>query len=254
MGKCTTYLSQTHYAKEILRTYNIWNATPHPALMQPNTRLNKDDCDKNPAPNFHRRYRGIVGSLGYLVTMTRPDLAWEYSELSKHAQFPGKNHILAAEHVLSYLRGTWNQTICYSRDSHENSNVLWGWVDADWAGDTDTRRSHAGYILMMNGGPISWKNQRQDNVSLSTYRVEFVAARQAGQEAIYVHKTLTDLGFSQTQATLLYKDNLACGAISENPVRRKISRHVDIRKYYVRKLVLAGFLNSCPCARTKWWL
>ena len=50
--------------------------------MQPNTRLNKDDCDKNPAPDFHRRYRGIVCSLGYLVTMTRPDLAWAYSEIS----------------------------------------------------------------------------------------------------------------------------------------------------------------------------
>jgi len=56
MDKCTTYLSQTHYAEEIQRTYSIWNDTPHPALMQPNTRLNKDDCDKSPAPDFHRRY------------------------------------------------------------------------------------------------------------------------------------------------------------------------------------------------------
>ena len=106
--------------------------------------------------------------------------------------------MLAAEHVLCYLRGTWNQTIRYSRDSHENLNVLWGWVDADWAGDTDTRRS-----------------------------------RQAGQEAI----SLTDFGFSQIQATLLYEDNLACVAMSENPVRRKFSRHIDIRKYFVRELV-----------------
>jgi len=92
--------------------------------MQPNTRLNKEDCDKNPTPDFHRRYRGIVGSLGYLVTMSRPDLAWAYSELSKYVQFPGKNHMLAAEHVLCYLRGTWNQTIRYSRDSHENPNEM----------------------------------------------------------------------------------------------------------------------------------
>jgi len=56
----------------------------------------------------------------------------------------------------------------YTRDSNETPNVLWGWVDADWADDTDTHRSHTGYILMMNGGPISWKSQRQDNVSLST--------------------------------------------------------------------------------------
>jgi len=88
--------------------------------------------------------------------MTRQDLACAYSELSKYVQFPGKNDMLATEHVLSYLRGTWNQTIRYSRDSQETSNVLWGWLDADWAGDTDTRRSHTGYILMMNGGPISW--------------------------------------------------------------------------------------------------
>jgi len=51
--------------------------------------------------------------------MTRPDLAWAYSELSKYVLFPGKNHMLAAEHVLSYLHGIWNQTIRYSRDSHK---------------------------------------------------------------------------------------------------------------------------------------
>jgi len=147
---------------------------------------------------FHRRYRGIVSSLGCLVTMTRPDLAWAYSELSEYVQFPGKNHMLAAEHVLSYLRGTssWNQTICYSRDFHEDPNVLWSWVESGWAGDTDTRRSHTGYILMMNGGLMSWKIRRQDNAFLSTSEAEFVVATQAGQEAIYLRETLTDFGFS----------------------------------------------------------
>jgi len=61
----------------------------------------------------------------------------------------------AAEHVLRYLRDIWNETITYTRRLHRIIE-LWGWVDADWAGDTDTRRPHAGYILMMNGGPISW--------------------------------------------------------------------------------------------------
>jgi len=68
------------------------------------------------------------------------------------------------------------------------------------AGDIETRQSHTGYILMMNGGPISWKSRRQDNVSLSTSEAEFVAASQAGQEAIYLRETLTDFGFSQTKA------------------------------------------------------
>jgi len=151
--------------------------------------------------------------------------------------------MLAAEHVLRYLRGTWNQSLCYPPDSDENPNVLWGWVDVDWAGDTDTRRSHTRYVLMMNGGPISWKGQRQD---LSTSEAQFVAACQTGQEAIYLRETLTDFGFAPNQATLLYEDKLASGAMSENPVRRKFSRHIDIRKYYVRELVLNGFLKLVP--------
>ena len=94
------------------------------------------------------------------------------------------------EHVLCYLCGTWIQTIRYSRDSHENPNVLWVWVVADWAGNPDTRRSHTGYILMMNGGAIFWKSLRQDNVSLSTFEAGFFAASQAHQEAIYLREAL----------------------------------------------------------------
>jgi len=89
MDKGTTYHSQTYYAEEILCTYNFWNDTTRLTPMQPNTRLNKDNCDKNPALDFHQRYRGIVGSLGYLVTLTHPDLVWANSELSKYVQFPG---------------------------------------------------------------------------------------------------------------------------------------------------------------------
>jgi len=94
--------------------------------------------------------------------MTRPDLAWSYSELSKYVQYPGIAHVEAAEHVLRYFRDTWNESITYTRGSRKQ-NELRGWVDADWAGDTDTRCSHTSYILMMNGGPISWKSRRQDN-------------------------------------------------------------------------------------------
>ena len=83
--------------------------------MIPNTRLRKEDCDMNPDPEAHGRYCGIVGSLGYLVNMTRPDLAWAYSELSKYVQFPGKPHKLAAEHVLRHLFHRPITLLTYSR-------------------------------------------------------------------------------------------------------------------------------------------
>jgi len=94
--------------------------------------------------------------------------------------------------------------------------------------------------------PISWKSQRQDNVSLSTSEAEFVATNQVCQEVIYLRKTLTNFGVFQTPVTLLYADNTTCVAMSENPVRRKFSRHVDIRKYNVCELVLVWFLKVVP--------
>jgi hypothetical protein len=240
-----TLLSQKHYAEDVLRTYDYWDCIPALTPMTPGSRLTKEQCDPNPEPAFHRRYRGIVGSLGYLVNMTRPDLAWSYSELSKYVQNPGKAHMDAAHHVLRYLRGTYDQAIVYERID-VLANTLWGWVDSDWAADLDSRRSHTGYILMMSGGAVSWKSRRQDCVSLSTSEAEYVAASQCGQEVVYLREILNDFGFPPTGPTRVYEDNLACVAMSENPVRRKYSRHIDIRRYFVRDLVSMQVLKLVP--------
>ena len=98
----------------------------------------------------------------------------------------------------------------------------------------------------MNGGLISWKSRRQNNVFLSTSEAEFVADSQAGQKALYLRETLKDFGYQQQNTTEMYEDNLACVAMSENLVRRKFSRHIDIRGYFVRKLVKAGFVKLIP--------
>ena len=115
MSTGTTTLSKKHYAKDILRTYGFWGSLTLATMLPPHTRLSKDDCDPAPERAFHLRYRGIVGSLGYLVNMTRPDLAFAYSELSKYVQRPGKVQMSAAEHTLRYLRGTFDKSLRFSR-------------------------------------------------------------------------------------------------------------------------------------------
>jgi len=65
----------------------------------------------------------------------------------------------AVELVLKYLSGKYTEGIYYGKDS-QRLNKLWGWVDPDFAADLDTRRSHTGYILMTNGGVVSWKSTK----------------------------------------------------------------------------------------------
>ena len=144
--------------EDVLRAYDYWDCFPSLTPMTPGSRLTKEQWDPRPDPVFHRRYRGIVGSLGYLVNMTRPDLAWSYFELSKYVQNPGKAHMDAAHLVLRYLRATYDQAIVYERNDNL-ANTISGWVDSDWAADLDSRRSHTGYVLILSGAAVFWKSR-----------------------------------------------------------------------------------------------
>ena len=72
----------------------------------------------------------------------------------------------------------------------DGRNTLTGWVDSDFVADPDTRKSMTGschrYLFSLNGGEVSWRSSRQGGVILSSAEAEFVAASQAGQEAIYL--------------------------------------------------------------------
>ena len=117
-----------------------------------------------PPPCLHRKYRSIVGCLSYLVNMTRPDLAFSFSQLSKFLQCPGDAHLAAAYRMLAYVKGTLNQGLSYHDPGVGKRNTLSGWVDSDFASDIDTRKSVTGYLMVLNGGPVSWKASRQGGV------------------------------------------------------------------------------------------
>ena len=74
------------------------------------------------------------------------------------------------------------------------SNVLYGFADSDYAGDTDTHRSTSGYLFLLNGAAVSWKTKRQDVVALSSTEAEFVSLSRAGQHAVSLRALLFELG------------------------------------------------------------
>jgi hypothetical protein len=83
------------------------------------------------------------------------------------------------------------------------------WVDADFAADLGTHRSHTGYMIMMNGGPISCKSVKQKSVTLSTAESEWFAASEAGKELLYLRIIMREFGFPQLGPMYLYEDSRA---------------------------------------------
>ncbi len=96
----TEQLIQAGYAERVLRVFNMWDCNPVATPMEPNVRLSKLDCPEVVDPLLHRKYSSIVGCLSYLVIMTRPDLAFSFSQVSKLLQYPGEAHLAAAYRVL----------------------------------------------------------------------------------------------------------------------------------------------------------
>ena len=246
----TISLNQKGYIRRILQIYGATDARPARTPLS-GRRLTMKDCPANLDPALHKRYRGIVGHLSFLVQCTRPDLSFAYSELSKFVAYPGPRHLQEAEHVLRYLAGTATLGLEWSDPGAERRNTLYGWVDSDFAADPDTRRSVTGYILSLNNGPISWKARRQECVTLSSAEAEFVAASLCGQEALYIRALLRGFGFEQTHPTRVYEDNASCIAMSHNPVKPERSRHIDIKKYFLRDLVRDKVVKLFKCPGTE---
>ena len=104
--------------------------------------------------------------------------------------------------VFRYLCGTSDYGLCYQgRPGLERVLDIRGFVDADWDGDLDQRRSTSGYVFSLFGGAVSWMSKRQFVVALSTTEAEYIAATQGSSLVV-------EIVFKYGVGTTSYKDRL----------------------------------------------
>ena len=138
---------------------------------------------------------------------------WEWNVLLTTCSCGNYPHLEAAKRVFRYLKKTISFGLAYRSSVSIPGmpeilpNTLWGYVDSDWAGCPDSRRSTSGFVFMLNGAAISWRSKRQPTIALSTAEAEFISASAMVQEVIYLRKFLGNLGFPQTAPTPVFADN-----------------------------------------------
>jgi hypothetical protein len=81
--------------------------------------------------------RKIIGSLMY-PTNTRPDICFVVNTLSQYLVEPGRVHLVAAKHVMRYLKGTLDYGLYYTGD---HDFRLYGYIDSDWARSASYRKN-----------------------------------------------------------------------------------------------------------------
>ncbi|KAD2804707.1 hypothetical protein E3N88_38084 [Mikania micrantha] len=101
----------------------------------------------------------------YAHVCTRPDITYIAGTLGHYQTNPGLDHWKAAKKVFRYLQGTKDFKLTYRIS--DNLKVV-GYSDSDFAKCEDNNKSTLGYIFMVAGRPISWKNHKQQLTTTST--------------------------------------------------------------------------------------
>ena len=143
-------------------------------------------------------YASVVGSLMYAMACTRPHIAHAVVVLSRFISKPGKEHWTVMKWVFRYLHGTNDYGLCYQgRLGLDRMLDIRGFIDADWAGDLDQRRSTSGYVFNLFGGVVSWMSKKESVVALSTIEVEYMVATHASKEVVWSQILCSSVGLVQ---------------------------------------------------------
>ena len=126
-------------------------------------------------------YRPVLGSVMWGQLATCPDLAFSVSLLARFQADPGIDHWSALLHAMGYIKNTIDYGLTYNCDSELSPTAF---VDADYGGCKDTRRSTSGYVFTMAGGTVTWSSKRQATVALSTVEAEYVAMSRCAQQMV----------------------------------------------------------------------
>ncbi|CAI7852134.1 unnamed protein product, partial [Closterium sp. NIES-53] len=186
----TITLTQSHMVQQVLQRFGFTYSSPQATPLSTRHSLSALPSDESVEPSGP--YPELVGCLMYLMTCTRPDLAYPLSILARHVA-PGRHrleHMAAAKRVLRYLCSTSGLGLVLGG---RRPVVLTGHADASWADDQATQRSSQGYTFSLGSGSVSWRSTRSSSVLGSCCEAEIYAGAMAAQELRWLSYLLTDL-------------------------------------------------------------
>ncbi|GJS50208.1 retrovirus-related pol polyprotein from transposon TNT 1-94 [Tanacetum coccineum] len=194
------FINPSKYALEMLKKYGLDQCDPIDIPMVERLKL---DEDPKGTPVDPTRYRGMVGSLMYLIA-NRPDLVFVVCMCARYQLKPTKKHLTSVKRVFRYLKGTINMRLWYQKDIGFD---LTAFADADHAGCQDSRKSTSGSIQFLGKKLILWMRSQ-----------------------------LTNYEFNYNKIPLYCNSQSAIG-LSCNSVQQSRTKHVAVRYHFIKEQV-----------------
>jgi hypothetical protein len=241
-------LIMPEYISKMAEKYNIRKTATNP-------NANEDELlsEENP---IEFPFREIMGSLQWVCTIARPDVARNTNLLSR---FLGKNvttaRVDAAKKIIKYLLGTKDVGLIYNRQNEARFKKTYGrdgngkpvpianhhlFNDASFASHVDEHYSNSGSVLFVHGTPVAWRCGRQKIRAQSTTEAEWIAAA----DGLSWVQTISCLEFFEKgdqntpsklpKDLLICCDNMSAVTIAKTEEVKPRSRYYALRLYRVR--------------------
>jgi len=258
----TLHISQPAHAQQLVETVGLSQLKGRGVPISTADRVGA--AGKALGEEGKELYSEVVGSLLYLSTHTRPDLAHATGVLSRYMACPTEELWALCKGVVRYLGGTSSMEIIYG-GVHAHTGLV-GYVDSDYAGDTADRKSTSGFVFLQAGGAVSWGSKKQSTVSSSTTEAEYVAAGLGVREARWFQKLGGDLegwgeqgkeggwvGGAAAGPIQLYSDSTSALSLLNNNMISARSKHIDVCYHVAREQVDLGTVvfTYCPTDKMK---
>ncbi|CAI7802656.1 unnamed protein product [Closterium sp. NIES-53] len=183
--------ADTEALAHVLQRFGFTYSSPQSTPVPTGHSLSAPPSDESVEPSGP--YPELVGCLMYLMTCTRPDLAYPVSLLARYVA-PGRHrkvHWDAAKRVLRYLCSTSGMGLVLGGRARV---VLIGHADASCVDDLATQRSSQAYTFSLGSESDSWQYTRSSSVLSSSCEAQIYAGAMAAQELRWLTYLLTDLG------------------------------------------------------------
>jgi len=181
-------------------------------------------------------YQRKVGSIGYPVTITRPDCSRALQKLSEFLQNPGPEHQEAADQCLAYLNSTKTYALEYG-SLKENPPIFLAASDASFADDSVRRWSTEGGLFQLFGGCIDWFCSLQRTVTTSSTEAELLALSHICAWLFWWRRVFKNLQLDLDSDTTVNCDNLQTVRLLMKEAPKLVTKlkHIDIHQHWLRQ-------------------
>ena len=179
------------------------------------------------SPEEQTLYRCGVGILLYLVKHTKPDLANATRELSKAMDVANYLHWRELLRVIIYALKSQEKGIVLRPDRKSVKLNLKIFVDAEFAGDQDNRRSIMDRIIYLNEAPIGWNSKAMNSVTLSLTEAEYISMLEGLKDLKFIFMCLKYLKMKVNLPMLVLINNIGAIEMLDLKTRKCRTNHVD---------------------------